>query len=77
MDYWDRYPPEIAKVTPGKIQEIANKYIDIDHLQIVWVGDDHRIRGVLEKYAPVEVSDTDGKSVALQSTTKEEKSSNQ
>jgi len=56
MDYWDRYPPEIAKVTPGKIQEIANKYIDIDHLQIVWVGDDHQIRGVLEKYAPVEAS---------------------
>ena len=56
MDYWDRYPAEIAKVTPAKIQEIANKYIDIDHLQIVCVGDGHRIRGVLEKYAPVEAS---------------------
>jgi len=56
MDYWDRYPPEIAKVTPGKIQEIASKYMDIDHLQIVCVGDGHRIRGVLEKYAPVEAS---------------------
>jgi predicted Zn-dependent peptidase len=37
VDYWDRYPQEVAKVTPAEVQEIANKYIDLDHLQIVGV----------------------------------------
>jgi zinc protease len=77
MDYWDRYPAEVAKVTPAKIQEVANKYIDMDHLQIVCVGDGQQIRTILEKYAPVEVSDTDGKPATLGSATKKEESGNQ
>jgi len=37
VDDWDRYPQEVAEVAPAEVQEIANKYIDLDHLQIVGV----------------------------------------
>ncbi len=62
-NYWDRYPDEVGKVTPEKIQQIARKYIDLDHLQIVCVGDGKQIRDVLQKYGPIEVIDTDGNPV--------------
>jgi len=67
MDYWDRYPQEVAKVTSAKAQELAKKYIDLDHLQIVCVGDGTQIEGVLEKYGPVQVTDADGKILKLPS----------
>jgi len=35
VDDWDRYPQEVA---PAEVQEIANKYIDLDYLQIVGVS---------------------------------------
>jgi predicted Zn-dependent peptidase len=63
MDYWDRYPKEVAQVTSAKVQEIAKKYIDLDHLQIVCVGDRKEIKDVLEKYGSLEVIDADGKPV--------------
>ena len=66
VDCWDRYPQEVAKVTPAEVQEIANKYIDLDHLQIC-VGAGTQIEGVLEKYGPVQVTDADGKLLKLSS----------
>jgi zinc protease len=63
VDYWDRYPKEIAAVTSAKVQEIAKKYIDLDHLQIVCVGDGKQIKDALEKYGSLEVTDADGKPV--------------
>src|SRR5205823_13979611 len=33
IDYWDRYPEEVAKVTPAKIQEMEKKHIDLAQLQ--------------------------------------------
>jgi len=63
VDYWDRYPKEVAQVTSAKVQEIAKKYIDVDHLQIVCVGDRKEIKDVLEKYGSLEVSDADGRPV--------------
>ena len=60
-DYWDRYPAEVAKVTPEVVQRVARKYVDMDHLQVVCVGDGKQIKDVLSKYGPVEVYDTDGK----------------
>jgi zinc protease len=50
MDYWDRYPREVAAVTSAKVQEMAKKYIDLDHLQIICVGDGKQIKEVLERY---------------------------
>jgi len=69
MDYWDRYPVEIAAATPEAVQAVAQKYVDLPHLQIVCVGDPKQpgndqketIRQVLEKYGSVEVYDTNGK----------------
>jgi len=62
-DYWDRYPEEVAKVTPGVVQQVARKYIDLDHLQVVCVGDGKQIKEVLKKYGPLEVYDTNGKRI--------------
>jgi len=59
--YWDRYPEQIAEVSPDAVQATARKYVDRDHLQIVCVGDGKQIEDVLKKYGPVEVYDTDGK----------------
>jgi zinc protease len=63
-DYYNRYPEEVAKVTPEVVQQMAEKYVDLDHLQVVCVGDGSQIKSVLEKYGPVEVFDTEGKPVA-------------
>lgn len=69
LDYWDRFPVEVARTSPDAVQGAARKYIDLDHLQIVAVGDPKQpgnnekqtIRQVLEKYGSVEVYDTNGK----------------
>ncbi|MGD0221018.1 MAG: pitrilysin family protein [Terriglobia bacterium] len=69
IDYWDRYPVEVAHTTADAIQAAARKYVDVDHLQIVCVGDPKQpgndqkqaIRDVLKKYGTVEIYDTNGK----------------
>jgi predicted Zn-dependent peptidase len=69
MDYWDRYPVEVGHTTPEAVQAAAQKYIDLEHLQIVCVGDPEQpgndqkqsIREILAKYGAVEVYDTNGK----------------
>jgi predicted Zn-dependent peptidase len=60
-DYWDHYSDEIAKVDADAVQRMAKKYIDLDHLQIVVVGDAQQVREAVAKYGPVEVFDADGK----------------
>jgi predicted Zn-dependent peptidase len=60
-DYWDTYPQKVAAVTAEDIQNIAQKYVDLDHLQIVAVGDASKAREVLAKYGKVEVYDAEGK----------------
>jgi predicted Zn-dependent peptidase len=60
-DYWDRYPEQVAKVSPQFVQQTAKKYIDLDHLQFVCVGDGKQIKDTLKKYGPVEVYNADGK----------------
>lgn len=62
-DYWDTYPQKVAAITVADIQSVAQKYIDLDHLQIVAVGDAAKARDVLAKYGKVEVYDADGKPV--------------
>ena len=71
MDYWDQYPVEVARTTADAVQTAARKYVDLDHLQIVCVGDPKQpgndqkqpIGDVLKKYGTVEVYDTNGKKV--------------
>ena len=60
-DYWDTYPQKVAAITAEDIQTIAQKYIDLDHLQIVAVGDASKARDILAKYGKVEVYDAEGK----------------
>ena len=62
-DYWDHYSDQIAKVDADTIQRIARKYIDLDHLQIVVVGDAKQVGEAVAKYGTVEVFDADGKPV--------------
>jgi predicted Zn-dependent peptidase len=60
-DYWDHYSDEIAKVDADTIQRMAKKYIDLDHLQIVVVGDARQVGDAVAKYGAVETFDADGK----------------
>jgi len=46
------------------VQRVARKYVDLDHLQVVCVGDGKQIKDVLSKYGTVEVYDTNGNPVA-------------
>jgi predicted Zn-dependent peptidase len=63
QDYWDRYPGEVAKVDQAAVQAAAKKYVDLDHLQVVCVGDRKQIEEVLKKYGPVETYSAEGKRV--------------
>lgn len=60
-DYWDTYPAQIAAVTAEDVQRVAKKYLSMDNIQIVVVGDESKIRPVLEKYGKVTVYGVDGK----------------
>jgi zinc protease len=60
-DYWDTYPQRISAITAADVQRVAQKYIDLGHLQIVAVGDASKTREVLAKYGKVQISDADGK----------------
>ena len=62
-DYWDTYPQKVAAITADDIQAIAQKYIDLDRLQVVAVGDASKAREVLSKYGKVEVYDAEGKPI--------------
>lgn len=60
-DYWDTYPQKVAAITAEDVQRVAQKYLDLSHLQIVAVGDATKARDVLAKYGTVEVYDAEGK----------------
>jgi zinc protease len=60
-DYWDTYPEKIAAVTAEDVQRVARKYIPLDNIQIIAVGDASKIRPMLEKFGPIEEWDADGK----------------
>ena len=63
VDYWDTYPAKIAAVTPEDVQRVAQKYLSLDNIQIVAVGDVTKIKPVMEKYGKVTVYDAEGKVV--------------
>ena len=62
-DYWDTYPQKVAAITAADVQNVAKKYLDLGHLQVVAVGDAAKAREVLSKYGKVEMYDADGKPV--------------
>ena len=62
-DYYDNYSDQIAKVDADAVQRVARKYFDLDHLQIVVVGDAAQVRKGVAKYGTLEMFDADGKAV--------------
>jgi predicted Zn-dependent peptidase len=60
-DYWDAYPAKVMAVTPAEVMRVAKRYLDLDTMQVVVVGDAAKIRPVLQPLGTVEVYDTDGK----------------
>jgi zinc protease len=62
-DYWDTYPEKVMAVTAEDVQRVARKYIPLDNVQIVAVGEGSKLRDVLKKYGPVEEYNTDGKKI--------------
>jgi predicted Zn-dependent peptidase len=62
-NYWDVYPQKIEAITAEDVQRVAQKYIDLGHLQIVAVGDASKTREVLAKFGTVQEYDGDGKPI--------------
>jgi predicted Zn-dependent peptidase len=62
-DYWDTYPEKIAAVTAEDVQRVARKYIPVDNVVIVAVGDAAKIRSVLAEFGTVEDWDAEGRRV--------------
>ena len=63
-DYWDTYPEKIAAVTAADVQRVAQKYIPVDDVVIVAVGDGGRIRASLAAFGTLEEWDAEGRRVA-------------
>jgi zinc protease len=63
-DYWDTYPQKVAAVTPEEAQRVARKYLDLDKLQIIVVGDAKTTAGTLKQFGKLEVYDTEGKLIS-------------
>ena len=59
-DYWDTFPAKVMAITAPDVQRVARKYIPVDNLQLVAVGDAGKIRDLLGKYGPVEEYTADG-----------------
>ena len=60
-NYWDTYPQKVEAITAEDVQRVAQKYIDLNHLQIVAVGDASKTRTVMAKFGTVEEFDAEGK----------------
>ena len=64
-DYFQHYAANIRAVTKEDVTRVANKYIDVDHLAIVIVGDRKQIEAPLRAtgIAPIVVLDAEGNPV--------------
>lgn len=62
-DYWDIYRDQIASITAERAREVSRKYVPVDNVQIVAVGDAEQIRDVLAEFGEVEEYTVDGERV--------------
>ena len=60
-NYWVMYPQRVEAITAEDVQRVAQKYVDLNHMQIVAVGDAAKTRAVLAKFGTVEEYDAEGK----------------
>jgi len=65
-DYYQNYAKNISAVTKDDLLRVAKKYIDLNHLAIVIVGDRSLVEGPLKatNIAPIMILDVDGNPVA-------------
>ncbi len=61
MDYWDKYPDRISEIDAAGVQAAAKKFVDLNHMQWVAVGDRKQIQDLLAKYGSVVAVDVTGK----------------
>ena len=61
-DYYQQYGAHVATITKDDVLRVAKKYIDLDHLAIVIVGDRATIEGPLKAtgIAPIAITDIEG-----------------
>jgi zinc protease len=59
-DYWDTYPAKVMAVTAEDVQKVAGRYVPLDNVQVVAVGDAAKIRSLLAKFGPVEEYTAEG-----------------
>lgn len=64
-DYYQSYPEHVRAVTAADVQRVAERYIDVDHLDIVIVGDRKSIEEPLRAtgIGPIVLLDADGNPV--------------
>jgi zinc protease len=69
-DYYQNYAKNVSAVTKEDLARVARKYIDMDHLYIVIVGDRSLIEGPLKaaNIAPITILDVEGNQVAAASS---------
>ncbi|MFZ0085143.1 MAG: pitrilysin family protein [Candidatus Acidiferrales bacterium] len=60
-DYWDTYADHIAAIDAGAVQASAKKFVNLEHMQWICVGDRKKIEDVLKKYGTLSVVDVTGK----------------
>lgn len=62
MDYYQNYPEAVSLVTKDDVLRVAKKYVDLEHLNIVVVGDRKSIEGPLKAtgIAPIVILDSEG-----------------
>jgi zinc protease len=65
--YWKDYAAKIDAVTRGDLVRVAKKYIDVDHMNLVIVGDRASIEAPLRAtgIAPIQVLDVEGRVVLV------------
>ncbi|MGH9627900.1 MAG: M16 family metallopeptidase, partial [Bryobacteraceae bacterium] len=65
-DYWDTYPAKVMAATAEDVQRVARKYVPVDNVQLIAVGDAQKIGEVLRKYGTVEEYTAEGAKAAVQ-----------
>ena len=65
LDYYQNYAKAVQAVTKEDVIRVAKQYVDVEHLNIVVVGDRKSIEEPLKKtgIAPIVILDAEGKSV--------------
>jgi predicted Zn-dependent peptidase len=51
-------------ITAEDVERVAGKYVPLENMQLIAVGNAAKVRDVLSRYGPVEVFNSDGKRIA-------------